>query len=339
MKRTIALVVVALAVQWLSDTVSRADSLSLFRIGTGGRTGVYYPIGKLIAQGLTADAIATDLPGEGGQGLAGMIGVAQNSAGSIDNIRMVASGTIEAGLVQADVADWAYTGQGVFADDKRVSVVRAVASLYPEKLQIVTRGDAGVTRFAGLRGKRISIDEVGSGTLAVIRIALEAHGLRETDLQPVYLKPVFTHEKIVSGELQGFGLVAGVPAEAVTRLADIGIHAVPIAPEVGQRIHQRHSFLVPGMIPAGVYAGIPETPTLEVYALLVVNATMDEALVYQVTTALWSSRTQELLHQGHPQGRAIRLDTALKGLSIPLHPGALRYYRERGLTIPGVAAQ
>lgn len=316
----------------LSASVSPAshaeEARRFFRIGTGGLTGVYYPIGKLIASGLTE-------PDKGNGGVRGLVGVAQNSAGSIENVRAVVTGEIDAGLVQADVAAWAFQGEHVFAGDKSPRVLRAVASLYPEKFQIVTRRDANIHQISKLRGKRISIDEIGSGTLSVMRIVLEAHGLTEKDLLPVYLKPVFTQDKMVSGELQGFVMMAGIPMEAVTRISDIGISLVPIAPEIASRISARYPYLVPGEIPAEVYPGIPATPTLQVYALLVVSSETPEELVYAVTTALWSKRTLSLLNEGHPQGKMITLKTALDGVSIPVHPGAERFYREQGITVKG----
>lgn len=316
----------------LSASVSPAshaeEARRFFRIGTGGLTGVYYPIGKLIASGLTE-------PDKGNGGVRGLVGVAQNSAGSIENVRAVVTGEIDAGLVQADVAAWAFQGEHVFAVDKSPRVLRAVASLYPEKFQIVTRRDANIHQVSELRGKRISIDEIGSGTLSVMRIVLDAHGLTEKDLLPVYLKPVFTQDKMVSGELQGFVMMAGIPMEAVTRISDIGISLVPIAPEIASRISARYPYLVPGEIPAEVYPGIPATPTLQVYALLVVSSETPEELVYAVTTALWSERTLSLLNEGHPQGKMITLKTALEGVSIPVHPGAERFYREQGITMKG----
>ena len=309
-------------------TSSEAGNLRLFRIGTGGRTGVYYPIGKIIAQGITSnDSIEKPVkPGE--NGVPGYIGVAQNSAGSIDNVRGLATGEIEAGLVQADVAAWAFQADHVFKGNDQTRSVRAIASLYPEKFQVVTRRDADIRNVNDLRGKRISIDEIGSGTLAVMRIVLEAHGMTEKDLLPVYLKPVFTHNKIISGELQGFVVMAGAPMEAVNQLSVVGISLVPISPEMASRIEVRYPYLVPGHIPADVYPGIPEVPTIQVHALLVVNETMDEALVYQITAALWSQRTLSMLKEGHPQGKTITPETALVGVSIPLHPGAKKYYQK-----------
>lgn len=119
--------------------------------------------------------------------------------------------------------------------------------------------------------------------------------------------------------------------EAVSSLYSIGISLVPIQREIAEKINLRYPYLVPGKIPSNVYPGIPEIPTIQVFALLVVNADLDEDLVYRVTSLLWSSRTQALLRAGHPQGSAISPDSALSGNSVPLHKGAKRYYREHGL--------
>lgn len=305
-----------------------SESPRLFRIGTGGQTGVYYPIGKLIAKAIT----------EAG-GIPEYIGVAQHSAGSIANVRSLAAGEIEAGLVQADVAAWAFAGDHVFRGEPGVGAVRAVASLYPEYLQIVTRRDANIRSVADLRGKRISLDETGSGTLAAMRIVLDAHGMGETDLRPVYLKPVFTRDKMISGELQGFVMMAGAPMAAVVQVLDTGIAIVPVAPGVAAGIQARHPYLVPGVIPGGAYPGIPETPTVQVHALLVVNASMNPELVHRLTDVLWRATTLGMLVGGHPQGKAIRPETALTGISIPLHEGADRYYRQHPERFPSAGAE
>jgi uncharacterized protein len=323
-----AIIIILLVLMMVTPSLSEAGNLKLLRIGTGGQTGVYYPIGKIIAQGLTSSESIEKSGISGEDGVPGYIGVAQNTAGSIDNVRGVASGEIEVGLVQADVAAWAFKADHVFKGNDQVRNVRAITSLYPEKFQIVTRRDANIRNVTDLRGKRISIDEIGSGTLAVMRFVLEAHDMTEKDLLPVYLKPVFTHDKVISGELQGFVMMAGAPMAAVGQLLGVEISLVPILPSIAARIEARYPYLVPGHIPAGVYNGIPEISTIQVYALLVVNKSMDDDLVYQITAALWSQRTLAMLKDGHPQGKSITPETALVGISIPFHPGANKYYQE-----------
>jgi uncharacterized protein len=300
-----------------------AWAVDAFRIGTGGSTGVYYPIGKAIAAGLDRGRRFFRLP------------TPWQNCHCPELCRFhrerawILIGDLEAGLVQADIAALAEQRQGAFSQLPREGALRALAALYPEKLQVVVRRDAGVTKFVDLRGKRFSVDEEGSGTRAIMSIALAAHGLSESDLQPLYLKPAFTEDKMRNGQLQGFAIMAGTPNVAVSKLAEVGVTLVPVMPEVAARIHQRHPFLTPGMVGGDIYPGVAETPTLEVHALLVVSAAMPEDLAHSVTEALFAEHTGALLRQGHPLGKAIGLDSALRGLSIPLHQGAERFYRQR----------
>ena len=298
----------------------------LFRIGTGGLLGVYYPIGKALAEGFSS------LPAS-----VGMIAVAQTSGGSVANIRDLSSGGIEAGLVQADVALWALQGQGPFAGEPGRGV-RAVASLYPERLQVLVRRDADIGSISDFKGKCISLDEAGSGTLAVMRIVLDTYGLTEGDFKPVYLKPEFTTERLAQGQLHGISLMAGTPAQAIAEIIDQDYTLVPIEQEMAAQISQHHPYLVPGVIPEDTYPGISETPTLQVHALLLVREDMDADLVYHLTAALWNEQTRSLLHNAHFQGHSITEQTALHGLTVPLHPGARRYYEEREMRADGDSA-
>ena len=306
-------------------TATVVFAMQPFRIGTGGKTGVYYPIGTLIATGLTQQAK------QQGSLLSGLIGVAQNSAGSIENVRGVVAGEIEAGLVQADVASFAHDGQPPFDKTNSNASIRAIASLYPEKFQIVVRKDAEITNFRDIKDKKISVDEQGSGTLAVMRILLDAYGMTENDFQPLYLKPVFIQDKIKSGQVQGFVMMAGAPMKAVTQLYETGVTLVPIDSDLASRVYEKHPYLVPGRVEKDTYNNIPETLTLEVYALLVVNESMTEEVAYAITEMLFNEQTAALLTSGHPQGRSITLETALNGISIPLHPGARHFYQSRKL--------
>lgn len=299
-----------------------ASTLQPFRIGTGGRTGVYYPIGKIIATGLTIAANENDSV------LNGLIGVAQNSAESIENVHAVVNGELEAGLVQADIAAYAYKSERNFEYSPNSTNLRAIASLYSEKFQLAVRKDTGISTISDLKEKRISVDEIGSGTKTIMDIVLEAYGLKENDLLPLYLKPAFTEDKIRNGELQGFALMAGVPNGAVSKLSDTGVTLLPIDPVIASNICRQYQYLFPGKIAEGIYPGIPETLTVEVYALLVVDEFTSNEVAYALTEALFRDETKKILEEGHPLGKAINLSSALNGVSIPLHPGAIRYYSD-----------
>ena len=315
-----------------------AQGLQVFRIGTGGKTGVYYPIGKLIAEGVTCQ-----FPGNGSSSSReksndrSFIAVAQNSAGSVENASAVLCGETEAGMVQADVAFQAYTSSGPFDGNPESGEIRAIASLYPENFQIVVRKDAGIQKIEDLKGKRISLDEQGSGTLSVMRIVLSACRMSEQDLMPVYLKPVFTKDKMISGELQGFVMMAGLPMEAVLNLIPTGISLISVPETVAWKINSLYPHLFPGVIPANIYPGVPETQTVQVYAILAVCSHTDPDLIYKITAALWSDPVRSLLQKGHPQAREITLKKALTGLTIPLHKGAERFYRKMGMLNQGTS--
>ncbi len=296
-----------------------AEDYRLLRIGTGGLHGVYYPIGNALAEGITSANIAT-----------GLIAVAQTSGGSVANVQALTSGDIEAGLVQADVALWALRGEGPFAGEEG-RPVRALASLYPEQLQILVRRDAQIQGVTDFRGKTISLDVAGSGTLAVMRIILAAHGLSENDFNPVYLKPEFTTERLADGKLHGISLVAGIPVKAIAEIAGQEFSFLPIDPDIASIITHEHPYLVPSVIPAETYSGRPEIPTMEVNALLLVHEGLDEDLVYAMTAAIWDEQTQALLRSAHSQGRSVTLESAVHGLSVPLHSGAIRFYQEQKL--------
>ena len=312
-------------VSGISIRTASSEEMPLLRIGTAGLKGVYYPIGQALALGFSFTWTA-----------GGRVAVAQTSGGSVANVRALARGEIEAGLVQADVAFHALKGKGPFSGES-IPSLQAIASLYPERLQVLVRRDAGIHHIKDLKKKAVSLDESGSGTLAAMRIVLEFHGLTETDLNPVYLKPEFTIESLARHRLDGITLMSGTPARAIADIIGPEFSLVPIEPEITATIHQAYPYFLPGVIPAETYPGIPEIPTLEVYALLLVREDVDETLVYELTKSLWSDRTQRLLQAAHPLGHAITMPSALHGLTVALHPGAVQFYRQHNALPKGDA--
>ena len=239
---------------------------------------------------------------------------------------------LESGFAQSDIAHRAYTGTGIYEGKPPVANLRAIANLYPESVHLVARKDAGISSVADLAGKRVSLDEPGSGTLVDARIILDAYGLSEEDLQAEYIKPGLAVARMHDGELDAFILVAGYPTGSVVELcASIGCELVPIDGPQVEALLQEYKFFAKDVIPQGTYEGVLETPTVSVGAQWVVGAEIDEDLVYGITKALWHDNARILLDDGHAKGRAITLETALDGIGIPLHPGAERYYREVGL--------
>jgi len=323
----------AIAAGLLAGTVAFAQEPQFFRIGTGGTAGTYYPIGGLIANAISNPPGSRPCEEGGSCGVPGLIATALSSNGSVANVNAIASGALESGFVQADVATWAQTGTGIWEEQPAVENLRAIATLYPETIHLVASAESGIESVDDLAGKTVSLDEPGSGTLVDARIILEAYGLSEEDLDAQFLKPDQAAERMRDGAMDAFFFVGGFPAGAIAELASQeSIVLIPIDGEQAAAIREEYTFFAENVVPAGTYEGVEaDVPTLAVGAQWVTNADQPEELIYEITKALWNESTRAMFDAGHQKGREIRLETALDGIGIPLHSGAERFYREQGV--------
>jgi TRAP transporter TAXI family solute receptor len=331
--RAFARVLVGAALCALAVTAATAQDIKFFRIGTGGTAGTYYPIGGLIANAISNPPGSRACSEGGSCGVPGLVATAVASNGSVANINGITSGQMESGFTQSDVAFWAYTGTGVYEGKSKVADLRLVANLYPETIHVVARKGAGIKSVADLRGKRVSLDEPGSGTLVDARIILAAFGITEKDIKPEYLKPNQAGDKMKDGGLDAFFFVGGYPTGAISELASsgAGIELVPVTgPEVDRMLAQ-YGFFAPDTIPANTYKGVGDVKTIAVGAQWVTSTKQSDALIYEVVKALWNDNTRKLLDAGHAKGKAIQAATATAGAGIPFHPGAEKFYKEKGM--------
>jgi hypothetical protein len=239
---------------------------------------------------------------------------------------------MQSGFVQSDVAYWAYTGTGIYEGRPKADGLRAIASLYPESFQLVARKGSGIKSVTDLKGKRLSLDEPGSGTLVDARLILAAYGLTEKDMKAEYLKTQQAADKLKDGALDAFFSVSGWPNGAISELAvTTGIDLVPIAGPEAEGLLQKFSFFAADSIPDDAYKNTAGVKTVSVNALWVTSIKQSEALIYAITAALWNANTRKLLDSGHAKGKVIRLETSQQGLGIPLHPGAEKFYKEKGI--------
>ena len=316
-------------------------AITFFRIGTGATSGTYFPIGGLIASAISNPPGSRPCDRGGSCGVPSMIAVAQSTEGSVANIEAIATGGLESGLSQADVAYWALTGTKVFAKKKRAKgknkklpgeSLRAIANLFLENVHLVVRAESGIKNIFDLQKKRVSLGEPDSGTLASVLPVLKGYGLTRKDIKPLYLPPGEAADRLREGTLEAFFLVAGSPVTAIADLAKaIPIALVPIVDGQSEKIRKSDPFFVQTVIPQGVYEGVENIWTLGVGAQWLVSTGVPEEQVYEITRALWHDNVRDILKNGHALGEMISLKTALDGLTVPLHPGAARFYRERGM--------
>lgn len=314
---------------WTSD---EAGKVTFFRIATGATGGTYFRMGEVLA-GVISRPPGGDPCELGGRcGVDGLIAVVKSSPGSVANVRNVATGIFESGLVQANVLDAAFKGEGIFKGEAPRENLRVVANLYPEALHLVAAMDSEIETVSDLKGKRVAIGSKGSGTWVDAHAIMNEFGIRKRSLTLLEEDANRAADLLLSGEIDAFFMITGAPAPLIRTLIlrDAG-RLVPIegAPAEGLRIKNAH--YEGYTIEEGVYPGTGAINTIAVGAMWVTRADMPEELVHDITRALFDERSKETLALSHPEGALIMPETAVRGVPIFLHPGAERYYFEKGI--------
>ena len=316
----------------LAASPTLAQDITFFRIATGGTAGTYFPIGGLIANAISNPPGSRTCADGGSCGVPGVVATAVASNGSVANVSAIASGSAQSGFTQSDVAYWAFNASGIYEGRPKVDVLRAIANLYPESFHLVARKGAGIKTIKDLKGKRISLDEPGSGTLVDARLILAAYGLTEKDVKAEYLKSQQAADKLKDNALDAFFSVSGWPLGAIAELAaTTGVDLVPIDGPEAENLIKAYSFFAADEIPDGAYKGVTGVKTVSVNAIWATSSKQSDQLIYGITAALWNPSTRKLLDSGHSKGKTIKLETATQGLGIPLHAGAEKFYKEKGL--------
>jgi TRAP transporter TAXI family solute receptor len=327
-----AVIAGALGAAGLSASSAGAQDITFFRIGTGGTTGTYFPIGGLISNAISNPPGSRSCKEGGSCGVPGLVATAVSSNGSVANVNGIVTGSMQSGFVQSDVAYWASTGTGIYEGRPKSDGLRAITNLYSESFHLVVRKDSGINSIAGLKGKRVSLDESGSGTLVDARLILSAYGMSEKDIAAQYFRPQEASDKLKDNAIDAFFSVAGWPEGAVAELAaTIGIDLVPIEGPPAEALLKQYAFFASDEIPDGAYRNVTGVRTIAVNAVWVTSIKQPDELIYSITAALWNPSTRKLLDSGHLKGKAIKIESAIDRLSIPLHAGAEKFYKENGI--------
>jgi hypothetical protein len=302
-----------------------------FVIATGSTGGTYFPIGEAIAGIVSHPPGVTRCETATACGPAGLIASARTSPGAIANVQAVNAGQVDSALAQSDVVAEAWAGTGMFAKAGKQSHVRVIAELFPEDVHVIVATAAHVKNFSQLRGKRVSLGDKNSGTIATARAVMAAYRLPEWRVKASYVSADVAVQQMERGKLDAFFFVGGAPVSVVQDLINRGVATlVPIDGAARRRLLAAEPALMANRIPAGMYRGLWATDTVSVHALWIVKDSASPDLVFQLTRALFDSANRAVLDQSHPSARFITLDSATAALPAPLHPGAARYYRSIG---------
>ena len=301
-----------------------------FVIGAGPVGGTYFPVAGLIATAISNPPGGRPCDAGGNCGVPGLVADVLATQGSVENLRKIGDGSMDSGLAQADVAAAAYRGEDAFAD-RALPGLRAMANLFPETVHVVIRRGTAES-IADLRGRTVSLGERESGGLSVAQRLLSAFGVGRRDIDALYLSPQAASARLREGTIDSFIMIAGQPAPLLSAMAQHSpIDLLPVPTAIVERMRQTQPWLTEATIAAGLYDGIDARPSMSVNAQWLVAGHVEPDIVYGNLRALFHPAMRGRLDRGHPSAAAIRLETATEGLSVPLHAGATRFYKERGL--------
>lgn len=296
---------------------STAPKATNIFFASGGVSGTYYPY---------ATALATVWQ----DNIEGMSVNVQATGASAENITLISEGEVDVAIVQNDVMKYAYDGIETFAG-KQTNNFQTMATVYSEVCQIVADPKANIQSVADLKGKRVSIGDVGSGVEANAKQILAAYGLSVDDIKVQNLGFGPSADAVKDGSLDAFFVTAGIPTTAVMELATTReIDIVPIEADKASQLMADYPYYTEYTISKEAYNGMEEDVfTIAVKATLIVNPDLDEETVYQMTKALFENK--DTIVQTHEKGSELDINEAVKGASVPFHPGAERYYKEQGV--------
>ncbi len=301
------------------------DSLAATKyvaIGTGSITGVYYPAGgaicRLINRGRKEHGIRCSV---------------ESTGGSVSNLNAIRNGGIDFGIVQSDWQYHAYKGTGFFADQKPFKELRSVFSLYTETFTIAVLEKSGIKKIDEIVGKRVNFGPQGSGMNATMEVLMEVKGWTKASFAAVnYLQPAEQPKALCEGKIDVMIYAAGNPNGVLQEAAQTcKVRILSIDRETIDKLIKSNSFYAQAVIPGGVYAGNPNSiETFGVKASVVTSEKASVDVVYNMTKAVFENFDN--LKTLHPVFSSLKKESMVKeGNSAPIHPGAMKYFKEAGL--------
>jgi len=291
-------------------------------IGTGGITGVYYPTGGAIAKIVNKK-----------KDVYGIRCTVESTGGSVFNVNAIMAGDLQFGVVQSDRQFQAINGLAEWKDKGKQEDLRAVFSIHPESITLVAAVDAGINDIADLKGKRVNIGNPGSGQRQNSIDALEAVGIDyKTDMNAEGIKASESASLLQDGRIDAFFYTVGHPSGSIKE-ATAGVRKVRFASITGiESLLEKYPYYAKAYIPVKLYPGAENTENVDTFgvkATFVTSAKVPEDVVYAVTKEVFDNFDD--FKKLHPAYAVLTKEGMLEGLSAPLHPGALKYYKEAGL--------
>ena len=316
MKQMFALILAFIMILSLVACGSVPNESGSLTFTTGGDTGTYYAFGIVMGDRVS-DSTDTQV-------------TVISSNGSQANIEALLAGDADIAFVQSDVMVYGYKGTRLFAETGAVTNFSVVAAMYMEQVQIVTL-DPSIKSVADLAGKRVSIGAVGSGVYYNSMDILGAYGLTENDITPTFYDFSETIEALRDGRIDAGFLVAGAPTNAVTSLAATkDTYLVSLDDEHISALIASSPYYAKNTIGSEVYGTLEDVTTVGISAVVIASDSASDDDVYNFISAVFNN----LDALEHVKAKEVNLDFAASVTDVPYHPGAARYFGEKGLTVP-----
>ncbi len=297
-----------------------AFAIEFVTIGTGGVTGTYYPTGGAVCRLVNKYKKESKV----------RCGV-ESTGGSVYNINNIKSKELDLGMAQSDVVYQAHQGTGKF-EGKPYKGLRSVMAIYPEIVTFVASQRSGIRKIEDVKGKKINLDNFGSGTRATSKILLKEYGIVEDDLKLAgSLRSSEAPDALRDQKIDGYFFIVGHPAANLKDAANsTPIRIVPIVGKTVDGLIKKYPYYAKGVIAGGLYKGISnDVESFGVKAVLVSSTNTSDHAVYTITKAILNDF--DSFKKLHPAYSKITKKSLLEGLSAPLHDGAKKYYEEQGL--------
>lgn len=322
LKTSITSLALATAALALSAPLSVVQAETKFvTIGTGGVTGVYYAAGGAICRLMNKERATT-----------GIRCSVESTGGSVANANTIRSGDLDFGVAQSDVQYNAYKGEQQFKKDGAYTDLRTVFSLHPEPFTMLARKEVKAAKFEDLKGKRVNVGNPGSGSRAAMDQLLASMGWTVGDFSlAAELKADEHGAALCDNKIDAFFYGVGHPSANIQDpIVTCGAKLVPLAGPAIDKIVASAPYYAKVSIPGGLYTGNPSpTPTYGVLATLVTSAKVSDATVYALVKAVFDNFDD--FKKLHPAFANLEpKDMVKNGVSAPLHPGAVKYYKEKG---------
>ncbi|GEO84113.1 MULTISPECIES: TAXI family TRAP transporter solute-binding subunit [Alphaproteobacteria] len=302
----------------LSTTLgaTSAKASEFINVLTGGTSGVYYPLGAALSK----------IYGEKIEGVRTQV---QATKASVENLNLLQQGKGEIGFALGDSVKLAWEGNADAGFKAPLDKLRGIAAIYPNYIQIVAAKETGITNLADLKGKSLSVGAAKSGTELNARAIFAAAGMSYEDLTKTeYLPFAESVELMKNRQLDATLQSAGLGVSSIKDLAtSVAIQVVAVPEDVVTKLGAPY---IPATIPAGTYQGQDaDVPTVAVVNFLITHSDVSDETAYQMTKQLFENLPE--MEAAHKAAAQIKLENALKGMPVPLHPGAERYYKEKGM--------